>query len=73
MTDEGGVIEDARLRCLTEHLVEGGLVDVEVVATETGGAEGGTLRLADGRQLGLVADEQQAAVAAVVDELEKIA
>ena len=72
MTDGSGVIEDARLSSLTEHLVEGGLINVETVATQARGAKSRTLRLTDRRQLGVVADKQQPTALTAIDELEKI-
>ena len=63
LSDDGGIVEDARLLTLSQHLVEVGLIDVEPVALQRSCAECRSLSLlAYGRQLRPVADEQHAAV-----------
>ena len=68
LSDDGGIVEDARLLTLSQHFIEVGLIDVEPVALQRSCAECRSLSLlAYGRQLRPVADEQHAAVLPLID------
>ena len=72
LPDEGGVVEDARSASLSEHLVQVARIDRQSVGLQHVCPQGRTLLLADRRQLCLVARQQQAAVAPVVDILDEV-
>ena len=64
--------QDARLLRLAQHLVQVGLKNGHAIATQHGGLQRRTLLLANRRQLGTVTNEQQTAVAVVIDETHQI-
>ena len=63
-----GVIQYSGVVALAQHLVKVALIDSQSVAFDYRAHKGRTLTLAHRRQLSLVADEQQTAVAPLVNE-----
>ena len=70
--DSRCVPQDARLLTLSQHLAQVALVDVQAIAAQHACLQGGTVCLAHGWQLGLIANEHQSAVAVVIDETDQI-
>ena len=73
LTQGVGVGEDAAVEFLTDDVVEGALGEGEVeFAGQLGAVEGGGDRAADRRQLGVVADEDDAAAGGLQAEFEEV-
>ena len=67
-----GIPQNARLLTLAQHLVQVALMDVQAVASQHFRLQGRTPFFTDWRQLGTVANEQQAAVAFVIDKTHQV-
>ena len=72
LSDEGGIIEDARRLTLSQHLIEVALVNLQTVSLHHRCAEGRRLLLAHRGQLCLVTDEQQAVVMSLIHKLHQV-
>ena len=72
LSDEGGIIEDARRLTLSQHLIEVALVNLQTVSLHHRCAEGRRLLLAHRGQLCLVAYEQQAVVMSLIHKLHQV-
>ena len=72
LTNHRGIIQNARLLTLTEHLVQIAFINRQAVAFEHGSMKGRRFLLADRRQLRLVANQHQAVVMTLINEMNQI-
>ena len=64
--------QDAGVFSLSQHLVQGAFEDLQTVELQHIRLQGGTLRITDGWQLGMVANEQQTTIAAVIYKTDEV-
>ena len=67
-----GIPQNARVFCLSQHLVEVALIDGESIAAQHVSHQGRTLILAHRGELSYIAHQHQSAVASTIDKLDEI-